>query len=915
MTLYFGLKLDDSVFPTQIVDNHVAIGYQYCGQQSLLNLLEIHLGLVGHPHNNAHIRIEQYRQALRKYLTVNPNAFYKMSFEADELATANALLQRRDELVLANWNFEIEDNMPVRLRTLAAIEGELNHSNEEEQVRLNLGFADRFQLVVKALETESTPIKKILLNEPLEILPQYLKNLFYELGNQGVLIEELALNSDFDNSDLGQLRKALYNKKNGKREKIKAKGDGSLVIIEAKRETEAAEFLAKLFRENRSFKPLCLIPEKNRVLDNALIQEGLPSLGIQSASLARPVLQILKLVTTFLWRPIDPFKIMEFVSLAVKPLESDLSNLIAAEMAQTPGLRSDRWEMMIRTYFEDLEKRAATDKSIKIKEAKKQYDFWFRRQRYNINAVVPKKEVVEIFEYVSDWAVKEFENLGSKQASLLVLSEQAKRICELLRAFPETETHLSHLQLERIVKTIYEPSPVTFQKQEVNHLPLVHHSSAVIQAVEELVWWNFSQNEVEHFFAKWYKKEETFLSSKNITLQSPLEENQLLLWQRPRAILHCQNRLFLIVSKVVDGQEVQPHPLYSDLEATFENVADLTYRVNASSSQTILSEFSICDTIPIQTKNLGQPKPYITIENDISSIETETFTSLESLFYYPYKWVFKYKLGLRKTSILSVVKEPTLMGNLAHRLFEIMFNQSDVLEWDKARVNEWVNQNIKRLLEREGAVLLMYGREPEKTAFINTLQYSAWTLINMIRNNGWSIEATEKAIEGDFNGKRIKAKADLVLKNDKGQFTILDLKWRGSSRRQHMIKSKEDLQLVMYAMLLTQDEAVAQTAFYIIQDAKMIARNNAAFTEAIAVLPDEDYFETNTLIWRRMIETYRWRLTQLQDGKIEVRTEFTYPDLQEPGESATFEDFDNFLEMKNSNAPFDDYKTLINLID
>ena len=917
MILFFGLKLDDSVYPTAITNKNIAIGYQYCGQQNLLNLLEIHLGLVGHPNNNTHIRIEQYRQALRKYLTTNPNAFYKTSFEADELATASALLERRDELVLANWNFEIEEKLPVRLHTLAAIEAELNQKQEEAPLRLNLGFADRFQLVIKALETESTPIEKIFLNEPLEILPQYLKNLFYELGNQGVLIEALTLNSDFDNSDLGQFRKALFNKKNGKRTKIQAKADGSLVIIEAKRETEAAEFLAKLFRENRDFKPLCLIPEKNRMLDNALIQEGLPSLGIQSASLARPVLQILKLVTTFLWRPIDPFKIMEFVSLAVKPLRDDLANLIAAEMAQTPGLRSDRWEMLIRTYFEDLEKSAAVDSSIKIKEVKKQYDFWFRRQRYNINSVVPKKEVLEIFEYVSDWAIKEFENLGSKQASLLVLSEQARRICELLNAFPETETHLSHLQLERIVKTIYEPSPVTFKEQELNHLPLVHHSSAVIQSVDNLVWWNFSQNETDHFFARWYKKEEEFLSSKNITLQSPLEENQLLLWQRPRAILHCQNRLFLIVSKVVDGKEVQPHPLYSDLEATFENLADLTYRVNASSSQTILSEFNICDNISIQTKNLGQPKPYITIENDkdISTIETETFTSLESLFYYPYKWVFKYRLGLMKTSILSVVKEPTLMGNLAHRLFEIMFNQADVLDWDRTKVQDWVNQNIKQLLEREGAVLLMYGREPEKTAFINTLQYSAWTLINMIRSNGWKIEATEKPIEGDFNGKRIKAKADLVLKNDKGQFTILDLKWRGSSRRQNMIKSKEDLQLVMYAMLLTQDDAVAQTAFYIIQDAKMIARNNAAFKEAIAVLPDEDYFETNNLIWRRMIETYRWRLTQLQDGKIEVRTEFTYPDLQEPGESATYEDFDNFLEMRNDNAPFDDYKTLINLID
>jgi hypothetical protein len=930
MVIYFGLRLDDSVYPTFIdyKGQNTAVGYQYCGRQNLINLLEIHLGLVGHPNNNAHIRIEQYRQALKNYLsnhrvlgTDSKTAFYKISFEADELATAKALLERRDELVLANWNFEIVENMPIRLSVLAEIEASLELKKEEAPLRLNLGFADRFHLVLLALDKEKTPLKKIFINEPLSLLPQYLKDLFEKLKSQNVDIQHLTLENKFDDTDLGQFRKAVFNKKNGKRTKITAKADGSLVIMKAKRETEAAEFLAKFFRENQDFKPLCLIPEKNRVLDNALIQEGLPSLGIQSASLARPVLQLLKLVPTFFWRPIDPFKIMEFVSLAVKPLRDDLANLIATEMAQTPGLLSDRWQIMIRSYFDDLAKRAVLDKNIKVKQVREEYDFWFKRQRYDISSVVPKEEVLEVFNRVSDWALKEFEHLGSKQPSLLVLSEQAKRICELLNAFPETETHLTHLELERIVKTIYEPSPITFKEREVNHLPLVHHSSSVIEKVEDLVWWNFSQNEVDHFFARWYHKEETFLEARNVTLTTPKEENILLLWQRPRAILQSQNRLLLIVSKMVDGTEVQPHPLYSDLEATFSNLEDLIFNIDSLSNVNVLKNFYISKKTNIQTKKLGQPIPYLNVTKgqDVTDREAETFTSLEALFYYPYKWVFKYKLGLQKTSILSVVKDSTLMGNLAHRLFEILFNQKEVLTWDRVKVQSWVNQNIQRLLEREGAVLLMYGREPEKTGFVNTLQYSAWSLINMIKNNGWEIEGTEKSIEGMFNGIPVKAKADLVLKNKNGVFTILDLKWRGAAYRERLIKSEEDLQLVMYAMLLTKDETVAQTAFYIIQDAKMIARNNSAFKEAVAVLPDKDYFETNNLIWRRMLETYRWRLSQLKNGKIEVRTKITSTDLEDPGvaesDDEAYADFDNYLEMRTDDAPFDDYRTLINLIE
>jgi hypothetical protein len=293
----------------------------------------------------------------------------------------------------------------------------------------------------------------------------------------------------------------------------------------------------------------------------------------------------------------------------------------------------------------------------------------------------------------------------------------------------------------------------------------------------------------------------------------------------------------------------------------------------------------------------------------------ETFTSLETLFYYPYKWLFKYQLGLRNTSILSVVKDVTLMGNLAHRLFEMLFNQKEVLSWDKKQVQNWIFRQTGFLLEREGAVLLMYGREPEKTAFINTLQYAAWALVSMIKSNGWTVLNTEKQIEGTFSDLNIKGKADLVLENTNGELAILDLKWRGGTRREKMIKSEEDLQLVMYAHLLTNDESIAHTAFFIIEEGKLIARNNEAFSEAVAVTPEGDARATSQKIWRRMVKTYQWRIKQLQNGAVEVRTKQTYPDLETPTNTTDGTDFNDFLEMRQEDAPFDDYKTLINLIE
>ena len=124
-------------------------------------------------------------------------------------------------------------------------------------------------------------------------------------------------------------------------------------------------------------------------------------MGILSASLARPTLQIIKLVTTFLWRPIDPYKVLEFVTLPLKPLESDLAVIIARQIAQRPGLNSDNWYASINQYFEELDAKSRLQTPlIKIDKIRQEYQFWFERRRYDITKSLPKDEVIEVFEYI-----------------------------------------------------------------------------------------------------------------------------------------------------------------------------------------------------------------------------------------------------------------------------------------------------------------------------------------------------------------------------------------------------------------------------------------------------------------------------------------------------------------------------------
>ncbi|MCB0706899.1 MAG: PD-(D/E)XK nuclease family protein [Saprospiraceae bacterium] len=894
--LTFGLQLDNASLP--LTKTHTA-GLYYLGPKGFLNLLESYLGLSGHPSDLEYLRVENYRQALFKFLQDQPDAFFARSFQADQFGTAQELLSRRDELLMNGWDFQFDATCPSRLQAIAQIE--IFFSKKWP------GYADRFVSVLQNLSTSQHPIREIQLCEPFELLPYPFQRLLHKLESHGCVILPLEEDpiSPAHKTDLDAFRNILF----GNPTTNSLKGDGSLIILKGKRASELASFLAQFCRKNPDFQPFCLIPERNRALDNAFIQEGLPAMGLESASLARPVLQILKLAPAFLWDPIDPYKVLEFVNLALKPLDDDLANAIAGELAQTPGLDSDNWKRTIARAFDLLEARHPNDPK-RITNARNQYAFWFRRKnRYPIDEVVPKKEVIELFSFIQNWASDLYEPETGKNKSLLVLGEQAKRIREILEALPEK--HLTHLEVERIVRTIYEPAPIVFQAEQQDRLEHVYHPGAITQDCNNLLWWNFVQTEPVHFFSKWYHSERQYLEQIHIHPESPESENQRRLWFRKRPLKFCKQQLILIAPESINGESTIPHPLMGDLEAAFGDLSSLIWTAGNPLPFTGL-DWDIPEYENQTPFHLGKTDSFVQIKrpNWLNDRRKESFTSLESLFYYPYQWVFRYQLKLRKSSILSVVPEETLMGNLAHRMFELLF-QNSIKDWNKQTLEAWLENQFEELLSREGAVLLLYGREPQRISFLSRLKFAAWSLVSSLQANNWEILESEKELLGPFGEIEMRGVADLIIKRQ-DELAVLDLKWRGFKRRSAMIRNEEDLQLILYSLLLTQSPSKAHTAFYIISDGKLVARDNAAFTEVQAVQPDADRALINQEILNRMLQTFKWRMDQLESGTIEIRCSHTQDELEDYYADQQTE-WESLLEMRTEDAYYDDYRTLLKL--
>lgn len=918
LTIYFGIDLDNPIYPQPQTE----LNTLYCGVNGLLVFLEQRCGILPTTDSITHLRIEQYRQALARYLTQDSTAFYAASFAADAFGTAEILLERRDEImpfVDKIKAFETLNEASSRLQTFFLIE---EFIADDAFLSLHKGFNDRLKDVMDSLPNVDINLKKVVFNEPFALLPVSIQRLFRLILNDEMTVIYPIHNAGqaVETTNLGIFQRHISRENTTK---TTVKTDNSLLIIEADRETDAADFLANIIKNNANFTPLLLIPARNRALDSVFSQEGIPTLGIESASLARPTLQLLKLAATFLWQPIDPFKIMEFLTLPVKPLRDDLAIQLAVLMADAPGINSDTWYAKVETYFEELEAKLENEHSVSGKSvharftaARKQYDFWFNRARFNTNRRVPKQDVLDIYTELRRWSLDAFRENGSSQPSLLVLAEQAKRIIELLNELPEQERTLSFLEVEQLIRTVYASSPILLDETQVTSLPFVYHESAILSPTKNVVWWNFCINQNDHYFTNWYKPEIAFLETLHLTIDAPQKKATLRQWQRSRPVLNCTEQLILIVPHKIDGTETLEHPFLSELKATFTDYKKLVYRLDDASNLTeFIFKISQKEAIQVEKMKAAPPILHIKSTHRFSNFEADEklyYSAINNLLNFPHSYVLQQKLKLRSSTILSVVADRKLKGNLAHRMFEATL-KNEATFTDLDTLTAWFRQRIFTVMQQEGAVLMMYGREPERQQFEDVLLRAIWSFLTLIRDNKWQVLSVEKELNGSFCGYLAAGRTDVLLKNDKNEYCIVDLKWSGATYRSGLIRNGKDLQLVLYSKLLMQElgqpDDWAFSAYFIIEKGLFIARNNKAFAEAVVPTNIEtDHRLANNETYQRMEATFKWRLKQLAEGKIEVRTTQNISKLDDIYYE---EDLFPYLELPSESNPFDDFVTLV----
>ncbi len=845
--IVFGLEFDQSVY-TETRNNPQLL---HLGPNGLLALLEAQFGISYADGSVQYIRVEQYRQCLEALARDDKSFFYRESFINNQRSTAEALLNMRDELVLSGWNGQLVESGSERLRTFSKIESRF------AKLSTQAGIADRFQTILKLLNEHTVPIHSIEHIEPFEYLPTHIKRCFQSLSQSNCTIKKREKVISIPSSDLGKMQVAFQNR--DFESHFELQNDGSFSILKAAQEYEAASGL--LFSHLNLFqKTTCLVSKDSLLqLEQVGIKHGFPSLGVGQPSDSRPALQILKLLPAFIWKPIDTKRVLEFLTLPLKPLDETLSQQLAAAYANSPGFKSREWKRAVQRFLFPKEQEPPTSK------IKKQYFTWFKRKRYDLQERVPIKEVRELVNFIRNWAYETYRTEGT-HTGLLMLSGLGKRASELLDILPQQSSSLSALQLDRIISAIYEDEYSAIEQASIFAPQHISSSSAFADQPQDVIWWNCCNETLSTQQSVWTKTELKQLAEHNITIQSDRQKAQLALWNIFQPIQAAQTTCTLVIPDTIQGDSVSEHPIFSYLHSICNNISI----VEKSYSEIIESSTS---TKQVEVKPAIQADPLLELNIDLAALFLEDDfrmgpTTLEKVLFYPHIPILERQFKLQAAPIHSIVDIFTLKGRIAHAVFEELGKQKEIHD-DESALRLAAKNCIALQIEQSAQNLLEYGREPERLRLEKLIIDSVVDFFKRIRNDGWTFYETEKWVEGKIGTIKLGGFIDCVLEKN-GQLAIVDFKAGGKKSKQEAIDNQEDVQLISYSEIYDSDQLIP-TAYYILVGQKPIARDGSIFSD---IPPTDDSLQAiQDRIKDRILETYQLRMTHLKNGVLPLHTE------------------------------------------
>jgi hypothetical protein len=869
MKITFGLWFDGY----ETVESRQAVESPICGPLGLLQILETRLGLKAKTATTPR-RVVQFRALLEQFAAERPT-FYAESFKKDPYAVAETLLRWRDELIESGWNGQSSVQDTARLRDMAALEA-------QAATKLSAGTADRLHSILQELECRSAKIQSLTVRDSKAHFSKLWQDVCDKLGAQ-YEPDPLLTTTVSSDSDLGRIQRFLL--KSDDKEVVQLNGDQTILCLTAFSEATLASGVAQMlgsFRHKQGAAVTLLADGQAGALEQALMSQGEPTVGLQPSSTARPIPQVLLLALRLYWTPVDPRALLEFLTHPACPVGGPLRRRLAEAVAESPGIGGPQWQAAIASARESIEKAG----EVKVEERQQGLERidqdlknWVGVAEFGARTGAPGSTLSECCSRVARWAASRSGTAETKPAEreqFLALAVLGSEMADLLRSVPT----LSRSQLERLLHQVSGAGWSSGSTMaELGHVHSVAHPGAIHEPVDAVVWWNFSEPTAP-VRLPWTFQEVDQLRRHGAEFPSAetVAERESRSWVRP--VLAARKQLVLVLPRERTGEPVARHPLQARLLSVIDSkgmplpVVDLDKVLSSDQS---VDPFRLT---AVERRPLLSVRRWWELHTSrhLAPRDQESYSSAEKFIYSPYAWVFRYKAHLQAGPMASLrlQDDQRQKGTLLHRLLDLLLaapvSEINWRDTSQPALERWIDGRWTTLLEQEAANLLLPEKRADGLALLEQGKSALGDLLSHLRQAKVAeARSNESLASAPFVGGQIGGIVDLLVQDSKKEFAVVDLKFGGRPVREKELQENRPLQLAVYGYLLSRQnkEQWPAPAFYLLRDRRLLAPANTFFPDARVVASK---FSPGGIdqCWADFEVVWRWRRRQLDEGWIEI---------------------------------------------
>jgi ATP-dependent helicase/nuclease subunit B len=784
---------------------------------------------------------------------------YSASRAADPFGVASFLLSLRDLLRLAGWRGEPLGGS-ARLGDLVALEA-------LDVPPFPVGPPDLFQdLSTLVHETRELPCRLTIdLAAPREGYTPAVRELLGGLVGAGARLSEVAPDVAVapPATDLGKLQRALLDRGS---QPAELSGDGSFLLLEADTPIEAGELAAAVLRNWPLADSTALVATDASALDAALARQGGPTLGLSSSSSLRPESQFLPLRLALAFRPRDPMRAAELLSLPGGPLPGHVRHRLLDALAEMPGVDSPAWQEAVDELVQEAERPSETS-SVVGSSLRRSIDDWFGGEHFDPRSGIAASKAAALSGMVGEWAgaraaISRTDGDDLSAALWSHAAAVARNLAGLLSALPGSESIAQRglAQLHDVAAGM--GSEVAPFAPEAGRPAVCRSPSGVLPGPRAVLWFGFVEGRGEEAVLEpWTASERAALVAAGLHLAEPGATRAFEAWSWRRPLLVARERVALVRWRLDGTEPVGPHPLTDELgtrlapsaleACTVRSAALLAGR--AAPLSAALSK--LVPATPIVPRSVWTVAP-----DTLEPHGPLSATSLENLLGCPFQWALERQARLRRGRGVDLPSDSRLLGDFAHRLLQDMLLGSGALDLSRATPEEaaaWVLRAFDARVEAEAAPLVRAGSEVECDSARSLVAGAAAALLRLLKAGRWLPRAAEAEVTGTFAGQPVHGFVDLVLERD-GEPALLDLKLSGRKYRRAELEQGTGLQIALYASMLRPGPELPASGFFILSEGELLTLDSRAFPGATPV-PGPSARETllaaekSFVAWRRVL--------------------------------------------------------------